>query len=81
MRRLGTVDRIAQGLAIVRADPDGGTTDDDPPEIGTTAVDESLATVGRVVDVFGPVGRHYLALDPADGVDPAGLLGSPLYAR
>ncbi|MFB6280548.1 MAG: H/ACA ribonucleoprotein complex subunit GAR1 [Haloferacaceae archaeon] len=77
MRRLGTVVRAAQGLAIVRAPPDAG----DPPAIGTTAVDESLATVGRVVDAFGPVDRPYLALDPADGIDPAGLLDAPVYAR
>ena len=79
LRRLGTVDRVAQGLVIVRADPDADG--EDPPEIGTTAVDESLATVGRVVDVFGPVARPYLALDPTEGVDAAGVLGDTVYAR
>jgi len=84
LRRLGTVDGVAQGLVIVRTPPDGGAdgeTDGDPPELGTTAVDESLATVGRVVDAFGPVERPYLALDPADGVDAVGLLGETVYAR
>ncbi|MFB6303206.1 MAG: H/ACA ribonucleoprotein complex subunit GAR1 [Haloferacaceae archaeon] len=78
MRRLGTVDRVAQGLVVVRAPPDA---DRDAPEIGTAAVDESLTTVGRVVDVFGPVDRPYLALDTTDGVDPAALLDEAVYAR
>ncbi|MFC6726863.1 H/ACA ribonucleoprotein complex subunit GAR1, partial [Halobium palmae] len=45
------------------------------------AVDESLTTVGRVVDVFGPVDRPYLAVSPADGVHLPDLLGAKLYAR
>ncbi|MFB6304652.1 MAG: H/ACA ribonucleoprotein complex subunit GAR1 [Haloferacaceae archaeon] len=76
MRRLGTVDRLAQGLLVVRAGEG-----DDPPDLGTSVVDESLSTVGRVVDVFGPVERPYLAVDPADGVDRAALVGDPVYAR
>ncbi len=84
LRRLGTVVRTAQGLAIVRVpEPDGGGDDDggDDPEyeIGTEALDDSLATVGRVVDVFGPVARPYLAVDPTG--DPAALLGTTVYAR
>ncbi len=75
MYRLGTVVRIAQGLAIVRA------PDDDHAEIGTMAVDADLETVGRVVDVFGPVDRPYLAVTPEEGVHLPGLLGSTLYAR
>jgi RNA-binding protein len=76
MYRLGTVTRTAQGLAIVRCDE--GT---DTPDIGLTAVDESLASVGRVVDVFGPVSRPYLAVSPAERVRLPDLLGSKLYAR
>jgi RNA-binding protein len=84
LRRLGTVVRTAQGLAIVRVpEPDGGAGGDDDPdpdhEIGTEALDDSLATVGRVVDVFGPVARPYLAVDPTG--DPAALLGTTVYAR
>ncbi|MFB6107877.1 MAG: H/ACA ribonucleoprotein complex subunit GAR1 [Haloplanus sp.] len=75
MRRLGTVTRTAQGVAVVRCD------DADPPDIGTTAVDESLSRVGRVVDVFGPVDRPYLAVSPDDGVRLPDLLGTKLYAR
>jgi RNA-binding protein len=75
MRRLGTVTRTAQGLAIVRCD------DDDAPDIGTMAVDESLSGVGRVVDVFGPVERPYLAVSPDDRIRLPDLLGTKLYAR
>jgi RNA-binding protein len=76
MRRLGTVTRTAQGLAIVRCEED-----DEAPDIGTAAVDESLSEVGRVVDVFGPVSRPYLAVSPADHVRLPDLLGTKLYAR
>ncbi|MFB6160569.1 MAG: H/ACA ribonucleoprotein complex subunit GAR1 [Haloferacaceae archaeon] len=76
MRRLGTAVRAAGGVAVVRA-PAG----EDPPDLGTTVVDEDLTTVGRVVDVFGPVSRPFLAVSPAEGVDPATLLGDRLYAR
>ena len=75
MRRIGTVARTAQGLAIVRCD------DEERPDIGASAVDESLSTVGRVVDVFGPVSRPYVAVTPADGVDLLSLLGAKLYQR
>jgi RNA-binding protein len=75
MRRLGTVTRTAQGLAIVRCD------DQDAPDIGAMAVDESLSGVGRVVDVFGPVDRPYLAVSPDDHVSLPDLLGTKLYAR
>jgi RNA-binding protein len=75
MRRVGTVVQVAQGLVIVRC------PGDDPPEIGTTVVDESLSTAGRVVDVFGPVDRPYAAVSPPDGVRPADFLGAKLYAR
>jgi RNA-binding protein len=74
MKRVGTVSRVAQGVAIVRLD-------DDPPEIGTAVLDDSLSTVGRIVDVFGPVDRPYVAVSPAGGVTPASLVGSKLYAR
>lgn len=76
MRRLGTVTRTAQGLVIVRAN-DG----DDTPDIGAMAVDESLSGVGRVVDVFGPVDRPYLAVSPDDHVRLPDILGEKLYAR
>lgn len=75
MKRVGTVVRVAQGLAIARV------PDESYPDIGAAVVDESLSTVGRVVDVFGPVRRPYVAVSPTDGVAPADLLGSKLYTR
>ncbi len=76
MQRVGTVVRTAQGLAIARI---GGG--EEPPPIGRAVVDESLSTVGRVVDVFGPVDRPYVAVTPNDGVSLATLVGAKLYAR
>ncbi|MDB9233433.1 H/ACA ribonucleoprotein complex subunit GAR1 [Halorubrum ezzemoulense] len=76
MRRVGTVVRTAGGLAIARGD-----AGNDPPRIGASIVGESLSTVGRVVDVFGPIDRPYVAITPGDGVGLADLLGEKLYAR
>ena len=85
MRRVGSVVRTAQGLAVLRADDGGsdGRNDDESvrDEIGTTVLDDSLEEVGRVVDVFGPVDRPYLAVTPDDGVHLPALVGSTLYAR
>jgi len=75
MRRIGTVDRTAQGLAIV------GVEGDDVPDIGLMVVDESLATVGRIVDVFGPVDGPYVAITPTDATPLTALVGTKLYAR
>jgi len=75
MRRVGQVVRTAQGLAIVRAD------DGDCETIGTMVLDESLSEVGRVVDVFGPVDRPYLAVTPDDDIHLPSLVASTLYAR
>ena len=75
MERLGTVVRTANRLAIARL------PDDDYPRIGTEAVDERLDTVGRVVDVFGPVERPYVAIKPDDDSDLPALLGTKVYAR
>ncbi|MFC5969836.1 H/ACA ribonucleoprotein complex subunit GAR1 [Halomarina salina] len=75
MRRVGEVVRTAQGLAVVR------TPDDDYADIGTMVLDENLDDVGRVVDVFGPVSRPYLAVTPDSGVRLPTLLGNVLYAR
>jgi len=74
MRRVGTVERVAQGLAVARS------ADDDLPGLGTTVVDEELTDAGRVVSVFGPVDAPYVAVHPGDR-DPASLFGEALYAR
>ncbi|MFB6150804.1 MAG: H/ACA ribonucleoprotein complex subunit GAR1 [Haloarculaceae archaeon] len=75
MRRVGEVVRVAQNVAVVRA------PGEDHPDIGTQVVDEDLDDVGRVVDVFGPVDRPYLAVTPAADVHLPALVGSRLYAR
>ena len=75
MRPVGEVVRTAQGLAVVRL------PDDEVPALGTAVVDQQLADVGRIVDVFGPVERPYAAVSPADGVVLAELLGEKLYAK
>lgn len=75
MERVGTVDRTAQGLAIVRC------ADENHPDIGTVVIDENLDTVGRVVDVFGPVSKPYVAISPNDRSKLAMLVGTKLYAR
>ena len=73
MRRIGEVVRVAQGLAVARVG------DEDHPDIGTMVIDESLSSVGRVVDVFGPVSNPYVAVSADE--DPTTLLGQTLYAR
>ncbi len=75
MRRIGTVDRTAQGLAIVSVDSD------DVPDIGLMVINESLSTVGRIVDVFGPVEGPYVAITPTSGTSLTELVGTKLYAR
>lgn len=74
MKRIGTVVRTAQGKLVVRSD------DDTYPALGTSAVDESLDTVGDVVSVFGPVTRPYVAVI-ADVENSALLVGETLYTR
>ena len=75
MKRLGEVVGAAQSLAICRA------PDDEFAPIGTPVIDDSLADVGTVVDVFGPVDRPYIAVDPGERVHLPGLVGQPLYVR
>ncbi len=84
MRRVGQVVRISQGLAVLRADDEttGDSNDDDLEHtIGTTVLDDNLEEVGRVVDVFGPVERPYLAVTTDDSVHQPSLVSSTLYAR
>jgi RNA-binding protein len=89
MYRAGEVVRTAQGLAVLRVPEDAVTVPEagwqgrypDPPvDAGTDLVDDSLDAVGRVVDVFGPVARPYLAVDVGDR-GPAELLGRRLYVQ
>jgi RNA-binding protein len=75
MKRVGEVVRVAQGLAVLRA------PEEDHAAIGTSVVDETLADRGRVVDVFGPVERPYLAVSPTGETHLPELVGQALYAR
>lgn len=75
MQRAGQAVRTAQGLLILRA------PSEEFPDVGSEIIDESLTTVGTLVDVFGPVERPYLAVTPADDQRPATFLGATLYAR
>jgi RNA-binding protein len=75
MKRVGDVVRVAQGLAVARC------PDDDHPDIGRAVLTDDLEYAGRVVDVFGPVERPYVAVTPDDDVRLATLVGKPLYAR
>jgi RNA-binding protein len=75
MRRVGEVVRVAQNIAVVRS------PDESHPDIGTGVVDEDLDELGRVVDVFGPVERPYLAVSPDGEVHLPALVGTKLYAR
>lgn len=75
MRRAGEVVETAQKLAVLRS------PDESHPAIGAAVVDDQLEDVGRVVDVFGPVERPYVAVTPADGVRLPALVGSALYER
>ncbi|PSP74762.1 H/ACA RNA-protein complex protein Gar1 [Halobacteriales archaeon QH_6_68_27] len=75
MRRVGEVVRVAQNIAVVRS------SDESHPDIGTGVVDEDLDELGRVVDVFGPVERPYLAISPDGEVHLPALVGTKLYAR
>ena len=75
MQRIGTVDKTAQGLGIITLDTD------EAPDIGRMVIDESLSTVGRIVDIFGPVANPYAAITPADNASLTDLIGTTLYAE
>ncbi|WP_138005209.1 H/ACA ribonucleoprotein complex subunit GAR1 [Halalkalirubrum salinum] len=75
LTRVGTVSRTAGGLAIVRCE------DAAYPDIGTMVIDESMTTVGRVVDVFGPVDRPYIGITLTGSRTLAEIVGQKLYAR
>lgn len=75
MRRLGTMSRVSQGMGLVRL------AAGDPPPIGGAVVDETLAEVGTVVDVIGPVSAPYAVVSPATSVDPVELLDARVYLR
>ncbi len=74
MKRIGRVIRTAGGMAIARS------PDDTHPTIGEQIIDESLSTVGEVVDVMGPTSKPYIVINPTTG-RPESLLNEPVYSR
>ena len=48
------------------------------PKIGSSVVDESLKTIGKVFDVIGPVTSPYAVVRPAVK-EPEKLAGKQLY--
>lgn len=74
MKRVGTVVRIAQGMLVARS-PDATV-----PEVGDRVVDEALDSVGRVVDVIGPVTAPFIVIAPDEG-DVAPLLNQRVYSQ
>ncbi|GGL56534.1 H/ACA ribonucleoprotein complex subunit GAR1 [Halocalculus aciditolerans] len=75
MKKAGEGVRTAQGLLVVRA------PGEDHADIGDFLLDDQLDEIGRVVDVFGPVDRPYVAVTPNAGERPASYLGKSLYRR
>ena len=75
MRRAGTVVSVAQGVLVVRA------ADSDPAGIGAPVVDDRWTRIGRIVDIFGPVGSPYLVVSMDDDVVSTDVLGEVLYIR
>ena len=71
LQRLGRVINVtpSQNL-IVRAEK--------APKIGSTVVDQSLKTVGRVFDVIGPVPSSYTVVRPIVK-EPERLVNQQLY--
>lgn len=73
MRRLGQVLHVSRsGNIILRIK--------NVPKIGTTVVDENLKSIGKVVDVFGPVSSPYASVKPAVG-EIEKLTDEILYVR
>jgi RNA-binding protein len=72
MKRLGKVSHYAkQGFLILRTEW--------VPSLNEPVVDKSLTLVGTVKDVFGPVGRPYVAIKPRVR-NPEKYVGTLLYA-
>lgn len=73
MRRAGQIVGSTQGVLVVRS------VEGSEPSIGDRVVDEHLDSLGRIVDVFGPLEQPYVAVSPENGVSLEGRLGSILY--
>lgn len=75
MRRLGTLTRIRTRTGVATIEHD------EIPSIGDVVVDETLAEVGRVVDVIGPVDTPFAVIDPTESTSLVDHLDRRLYLR
>jgi len=71
LHRLGRVLHISPSGNII-------TKIENIPRIGETVVDENLKTVGKIFDMFGPVGSPYVAIRPTIS-KPEELTNKTLY--
>lgn len=71
MQRLGCVLHISPSRNII-------VKVEKTPRIGETVVDENLKTVGKILDVFGPVSSPYASIKPAIQ-KPEELMKKQLY--
>jgi RNA-binding protein len=80
VKRLGTALHAVQKRLIVRGDPVEGS-ETRLPRINSLVVDQKRTRVGKVFDVFGPVGHPYVIVRPNRGVDPSAQVGKKLYVE
>ena len=57
MQRLGRVLHVSQSRNII-------ITIENLPKIGETVVDENLKSIGKILDIFGPVSSPYASVKP-----------------
>ena len=75
MHRVGIAESVVQNLLIALSSESAQL------EIGEEVIDESLTHIGRIVDIFGPVSRPYVAITPHSDLPLGRYLGAKLYAR
>jgi len=57
LQRLGRVLHVSQSRNII-------ITIENLPKIGETVVDENLKSIGKILDIFGPVSSPYASVKP-----------------
>ena len=71
LQRLGLVLNVSPSRNII-------LKVENTPRIGETVVDETLKSVGRVFDIFGPTSSPYASIRPVVH-EPEKLVGRTLY--
>jgi RNA-binding protein len=71
LQRLGRVVNVTPSQSMV-------IKTEKPPRIGSSVVDETLQTVGKVFDVIGPVTSPYAVVKPTLK-EPRRLINKQLY--